>query len=69
MSRLADVVNEETVEELRKLADAGAFPGISLKTMLEFLLSDGVMPESGLPVASLLALEDWARQRLSATPR
>jgi hypothetical protein len=69
MSRLADVVNEETIEELRKLADAGAFPGITLKTMLEFLLSDGVMPESGLPVASLLALEDWARQRLSAAPR
>jgi hypothetical protein len=65
MTRLADVVNEETVAELRRLEAAGAFPGISLRVMLEFLMSDGIMPESGLPLSSLLSLEDWARQRLS----
>jgi len=32
-------------------------------TAMEFLLSDGIMPESGLPVASFLALEDWLRAR------
>ena len=64
MSRLADVVTEETVVELRRLEETGAFPGISLKNMLEFLKSDGIMPESGLPLSSLLSLEDWARQRL-----
>jgi hypothetical protein len=37
--------------------------------MLEFLMSDGVMPESGLPLTSFLSLEDWARQRISAAPR
>jgi hypothetical protein len=28
---------------------------------MEFLLSDGIVPSSELPVASLLALDDWAR--------
>ncbi len=65
MTRLHEVVTEATVAELQRLADAGAFPGISLKSMLEFLLSDGIMPESGLPIDSLLSLEDWARERLS----
>jgi hypothetical protein len=63
---LRDVADEETLAELRRLEAAGAFPGLSLKVMLEFLLSDGIMPESGLPVRSLLRLEDWARERLKA---
>lgn len=66
MTRLHEVVTEATVAELSRLAEVGTFPGIPLKSMLEFLLSDGIMPESGLPVASLLSLEDWARQRLAA---
>lgn len=63
--RLHEVVNEETVQELRRLEARGEFPGLSLKVMLEFLLSDGIMPESGLPVQSLLELEDWAKRRAS----
>lgn len=69
MTRLHEVVNEATVEELKRLAEAGAFPGLPLKSMLEFLLSDGIMPESGLPLSSLLALETWARKRLSNAMR
>jgi len=65
MTRLHEVVTEATVAELRRMVEAGAFPGIPLKSMLEFLLSDGIMPESGLPLHSLLSLEDWARERLS----
>jgi hypothetical protein len=30
---------------------------------MELLLSDGVVPASGLPLSSILALEDWARRR------
>jgi hypothetical protein len=65
MSRLRDAVSDEAIAELRALDAAGEFPGVSLKTMLEFLLSDGIMPESGLPLTSLLRLEDWARARIS----
>jgi hypothetical protein len=61
--RLSEVVTESTVAELQSLLKEGTFPGLSLKTSLEFLLSDGIMPESDLPLASLLELEDWARNR------
>jgi len=64
MTRLRDAASDETIAELRVLDAGGEFPGVSLKSMLEFLLSDGIMPESGLPVTSLLRLEDWARARL-----
>jgi hypothetical protein len=63
--KLSDVVTEDSVEELRSLVAKGAFPGLSLKVSLEFLLSEGIMPASGLPLTSLLELEDWARARLS----
>jgi hypothetical protein len=61
---LRDAATEETLEALRELLARGAFPGLSLKVSLEFLLSDGVMPESGLPVTSFLSLEDWVRGRI-----
>ena len=67
MTRLRDAVSDEGIAELRLLEAAGEFPGVSLKTMLEFLLSDGIMPESGLPLTSLLHLEDWARARINAS--
>jgi len=63
MTDLRHVVTDETVAELGALSERGAFPGIPLKVMLEFLLSDGIMPASGLPLDSLLRLEDWARAR------
>ena len=33
---------------------------------MEFLLSDGIVPPSGLPVSSLLHLDDWVRERTLA---
>jgi len=66
---LREIADDETVAELRRLEALGEFPGLSLKVMLEFLLSDGIMPESGLPVQSFFALEDWARMRASTTRR
>jgi hypothetical protein len=63
--KLSDAVTDDNVEELRNLVARGTFPGLSLKLSLEFLLSDGIMPESGLPLSSLLELEDWARTRVA----
>lgn len=65
MTRFA-ALDEDALAELRQRHERGEFPGLSLQNMLEFLLSDGIMPETGLPVASFLALEDWARQRSKA---
>jgi hypothetical protein len=63
MTRLSDLVDDAAVRELRELTEEGAFPGVRFQTAMEFLLSDGIMPESGLPVASFLRLEDWVRAR------
>lgn len=59
---LRDAVNDELMAELQQRAGHD-FPGLSFKAMMEFLLSDGIMPESGLPVRSLIELEDWVRAR------
>jgi len=63
MTRLSEFIDDETVRDLRARIDSGSFPGIPFKNAMEFLLSDGIMSESGLPVASLLELEDWVRAR------
>lgn len=62
MTRLSKLVTEELVKALRAEIDAGRFPGISFTHAMEFLLSDGMFPEDGLPVASFLELEDWVRR-------
>jgi hypothetical protein len=63
MTRLSDLVTEELVGALRSAIERGEFPGISIQQAMEFLLSDGIIPASDLPVRSILALEDWARRR------
>jgi hypothetical protein len=67
MTPLRAVLDDAALAELRQRHEKGEFHGLSLKHMLEFLLSDGIMPESGLPVASFLALEEWARRRAAAS--
>jgi hypothetical protein len=62
--RLSAAVDEQTVRALREAVDAGEFPGLSFKLAMEFLLTDGIVPESGLPVESFLRLEEWAVRRL-----
>ena len=54
-------VTEATVEELRQALLDGAFPGVTFQQAMEFLLTDGLFPASGLPVESFLKLEAWAR--------
>lgn len=63
MTRLSDLVTEDLAAALRDAVDRGEFPGVSFRHAMEFLLSDGVLPESDLPLKSFLALEDWARVR------
>jgi hypothetical protein len=66
MTPLRDVLDDAALAELRALREQGEFQGLSLEHMLEFILSDGIMPQSDLPVASFLALESWARRRATA---
>ncbi|MEO8179499.1 MAG: hypothetical protein ABI895_11770 [Deltaproteobacteria bacterium] len=66
MTRLSELVDEALAADLRAAIQRGEFPGLSYKHALEFLLSDGIVPAAGLPVASLLGLEDWARARAVA---
>lgn len=63
MTRLSELVTEELVGALRSALERGEFPGVSMQQAMEFLLSDGIVPASDLPVRSILALEDWARRR------
>jgi hypothetical protein len=64
--RLSDAVqqNPEAVDALRRLVERGDVQGVSFEQAMEFLLSDGILPDSGLPLSSFLYLEDWARRRL-----
>jgi hypothetical protein len=61
MKRLSELVDDDVVRALRERIASGSLPGVPFDTAMEFLLSDGIMPASGLPVASLLELEDWVR--------
>jgi len=63
MTRLSELLTEEVFADLRALVGTGAFPGVTLGHTLEFLKSDGIMPESGLPVSTFLRIEDWVRER------
>lgn len=63
MRPLSELVDEALVGDLRDAIDRGDFPGLELEQAMELLLSDGIVPASGLPVASVLALEDWVRGR------
>ena len=66
MRPLSEFVDEALVAELRAALAGGDFPGIELEQAMEFLLTDGIIPTSGLPVSSILRLEDWVRARAYA---
>lgn len=62
MTPLSDLVTESLAHALREAIARGDFPGVTFQQAMEFLLSDGIVPASDLPVSSILALEDWARR-------
>lgn len=66
MTPLSQLVDEKLAEDLREAIARGDFPGLEYQQAMELLLTDGIVPASGLPVASVLALEDWVRRRASS---
>lgn len=61
MKPLSNLLRDDLIDKLREKTARGDFPGIDFKTAMTFLLTDGVIPESGLSVGSFLRLEDWVR--------
>ena len=64
--RLSDFATQEGIEKLRQAIDAGRFPGVPFEQAMKLILTDGIIAESGLPVSSVLALEEWIRQQLES---
>ncbi len=52
-------LTDRTVERLRRAVDADEFPGFTFEQAMKLALTDGIVPASGLPVESLLRLDDW----------
>lgn len=65
----AAALTDALIAELRACIDAGRFPGILFEDAMAFALSDGIVPRAGLPVASLLALDDWFQALERASTR
>jgi hypothetical protein len=66
MKPLSQLLQPALIEDLRQAIARGEYPGLDFETAMKFLLTDGIVPASDLPVASLLRLEDWARTRTTA---
>ncbi len=62
--RLSEVVDEVFVSKLRRALAQGAFQEIAFEEAMKFLLSDGILPVSGKPLVSYLALEAFAREQM-----
>ena len=62
--KLSDAVDENTIAALRAALADGELAGLTFEQAMTILLTDGIVPTSGLPVESVLRLEDWARERL-----
>ena len=60
---LSKYLNEEIIGRLRKECESGTFPGVTFEHAMQFFLTDGILPESGAPAKSYLALEDWLRSQ------
>jgi len=54
-------LDDEIVARLQEAIAGGRFPGVELEHAMKLALTDGIIPASGLPVDSVLALDDWLR--------
>ena len=63
MKALSSYLNEELIADLRRETARGTFPNVSFELAMQFFLTDGILPSTGLPSASFLMLEDWIRAR------
>lgn len=66
MRPLSELIDERLVSELRQRAARDQLGDVDFETAMKFLLTDGVLPASGLPVADFLAIEDWVRSAVDA---
>ncbi len=58
---------DEVVTRLKAAVGADEFVGVSFQDAMKFVLTDGAMPADGLPLDSILRLDDWlAEQRTAA---
>ncbi|RLB47392.1 MAG: hypothetical protein DRJ42_25530 [Deltaproteobacteria bacterium] len=62
MKRYAPL-DDAAVSALRAAVTRGDFPGVSFEVAMQVALSDGIVPEDGLPTGSVMALDDWLRDR------
>lgn len=67
MSDLSRLLNPSLIENLKKRCAAGFFPGVEFQTAMQFILNDGIVPESGLPAQSFLKLETWLLEESKKT--
>ena len=64
---LSSFLNEALIRDLQAAVARGKFPGVTFELAMNFILTDGVLPASGLPVQSFLKLEDLVRSHASAS--
>lgn len=64
---LSAYLNAVLIQELRTAIQRKKFPKVSFEHAMSFLLTDGILPASGLPAQSFLQLEDWVRAHNTAT--
>ena len=63
MRELSQYLNEAVIEQLRDEIERGTYPQVDLEMAMRFILADGVLPASGLPIAPFLRLEEWLRSQ------
>lgn len=63
MKSLSQLLNEQLIEDMKREISNGKFPKVSFEQAMQFILTNGVLPASDLPVTSFLRLEDWLHTR------
>lgn len=63
MKSLSSYLNESVISTIKKECSMNHYPRVSFENAMQFLLTDGILPKSNLPVRSFLKLEDWIRKQ------
>ena len=61
-AKLSELLSGELVSQLKLEIEKNTFRGVTFQRAMQFLLTDGLLPSSGLPANSFLQLEDWVRR-------
>ena len=68
MKPVSKLLNDKVIQELKAAIGKGKFPGITFENAMTFFLTEGIIPESGLPTQSFLDLEQWIRTKNTRQP-